>query len=92
MPRVDALITPSVMRWARESAKLSVEEAASKIGRPIEDMTAWEEGTSRPTIPQARKTSEVYKRPFAVFYLPEPPKDFDTLRDFRSLPIDVPSE
>ncbi len=92
MARVEALITPSVIRWARERAGLSIDQAAKKIGRPKEDIIAWETGTSLPSIPQARKASEVYKRPLAVFYLPKPPKDFDTLRDFRSLPVDYPPE
>ena len=87
MARIEALITPSLMRWAREKARLSIEQASKKIKRPKEEIEAWEAGTSRPTIPQARKASEVYKRPLAVFYLPEPPKEFDTLRDFRILPV-----
>lgn len=88
MAKVEALITPSLMHWARGKARLTTEQASKKIGRPKEEIEAWEDGILRPTIPQARKASEVYKRPLAVFYLPEPPKDFDTLRDFRSLPVD----
>lgn len=88
MAKVEALITPSLMHWAREKARLTTEQASKKIGRPKEEIKAWEDGILKPTIPQARKASEVYKRPLAVFYLPEPPKDFDTLRDFRSLPVD----
>jgi Zn-dependent peptidase ImmA (M78 family) len=80
------------MRWARERAGLNIEEAAAKIGRPKGDVEGWENGTSRPTIPQARRASEVYRRPLAVFYLPEPPKEFTTLRDFRSLPDSQPRE
>ncbi len=90
MSRIEALVTPSVMRWARECVGLSVERAAEKIGRPIGDVVAWEIGTLRPSIPQARKASEIYRRPLAVFYLPEPPAEFDTLRDFRSLSADTP--
>jgi Zn-dependent peptidase ImmA (M78 family) len=63
-----------------------VDEAAHKLGRPLEEISKWETGELRPTIPQARKASEVYRRPLAVFYLPEPPHDFETLRDFRTLP------
>ena len=84
--RSKALITPEVLKWARERAKLSLEEAAEKIKRPAEEIASWEDGSQMPSIAQARRASKVYKRPFAAFYLPEPPKDFDTLRDFRSLP------
>ncbi len=86
MPRVKANITPRVMEWARESCGYSIEDAASKIGRSAEEISAWEIGELQPTIPQARRASEVYKRPLAVFFLPEPPADFHTLRDFRRLP------
>lgn len=86
MARVEALITPSVMRWAREHSGLSIEEAARKNVRSVEDIKAWEDGSLLPSIAQARKAAKVYKRPLAIFYLPEPPKDFETLRDFRSLP------
>jgi Zn-dependent peptidase ImmA (M78 family) len=74
------------MRWARENAKLDVATAASRIGRAEEEIRQWESGEKKPTFAQARKASEVYHRSLAVFYLPEPPKTFDTLRDFRHLP------
>jgi len=87
-----ALVTPSVMRWARERARLDVETAANKIKRPEKDIVAWEDGSLQPTMAQARKASEVYKRSLAVFYLPEPPEDFATLQDFRTLPETVSHE
>jgi hypothetical protein len=37
----------------------------------------------QPTIKQLRKASKVFKRPLAVLLLPEPPQDFQALRDFR---------
>ena len=85
-------ITPEVAKWARESAGFTEEEAARKIGRPPDEIAAWESGELRPSMSQIRKASEVYKRPLAVFFLPEPPLDFATLRDFRRLPADVPTE
>jgi len=88
MSRVEALVTPSVIRWARETSGLSTEKAAKKLSRPVEDVEAWESGLKRPSIAQARKASEIYRRALAVFYLPEPPKDYETLRDFRCLPDD----
>ena len=86
MSRIEALITPSVIQWAREQSKLSIDEAARKIRRSAEEIRGWENGSLRPSISQARKAAEVYRRPLAAFYLPEPPSEFETLRDFRSLP------
>jgi Zn-dependent peptidase ImmA (M78 family)/transcriptional regulator with XRE-family HTH domain len=85
-------ITPKVVAWARISAGLSKEEAAARIGRPEEEIAAWESGERKPSMAQVRKACEVYKRPLAAFFLPEPPQDFSILRDFRRLPADMPRE
>jgi Zn-dependent peptidase ImmA (M78 family) len=56
-----------------------------KIGLPDGRVAEWESGKRRPTVAELRKAASVYKRSLGVFYLDEPPKDFDTLRDFRRL-------
>ena len=78
-----AFITAKVFKWARESAKMAEEIAASKIAVPIEKLREWEEGESFPTIRQAQKLAKAYKRPFALFFLPDIPNDFQPLQDFR---------
>lgn len=82
---IRALVKPSLLRWARESAALTEQQAADAVGSSIERLREWEAGTARPTIAQLRTLAEKYKRPLSVFYLPEPPKDFQALRDFRRL-------
>lgn len=82
---IPAQVKPSVLQWARRTIDLTEVAAARKIGVNEERLTAWESGDEPPTIAQLRKASEVYKRPLAVFFLAEPPADFDTLRDFRRL-------
>jgi Zn-dependent peptidase ImmA (M78 family) len=83
MPRTAANPTPAVLAWARTSSGLSLEEAAKKIGVHPERLMEWEVGTARPTFAQLRNAGTVYKRPIAAFYLREPPKNFDAMRDFR---------
>lgn len=78
-----AYITPKVLKWARESAKMSLEQAALKVNKSAEQLSAWEEGEELPTIKQAEKLAKSYKRPFALFFLPEIPNDFQPLQDFR---------
>lgn len=78
-----AYITPNVLRWARESARMSEEIAASKVAVPVEKLNEWENGTSFPTIRQAQTLAKAYKRPFALFFLPEIPRDFQPLQDYR---------
>src|SRR5579875_558427 len=82
----EALVKPDLLVWARDTLGLSIEEAAGKTGVAAERISAWESGAERPTIAQLRKLAAVYKRPLAVFYLPQPPKDFRALSDFRRLP------
>jgi Zn-dependent peptidase ImmA (M78 family)/transcriptional regulator with XRE-family HTH domain len=87
MPRsITALVKPSLLVWARERAGFTIEEAAAKADIGPEVLVAWEGGQSKPTIPQLRKLGEIYKRPLAVFFLAEPPKDFDAQREFCRLP------
>jgi Zn-dependent peptidase ImmA (M78 family)/transcriptional regulator with XRE-family HTH domain len=65
---------------------LRLEEAATKAAVEVELLAQWERGDDKPSIPQLRKLGEAYKRPLAVFFLAEPPLDFDPQREFRRLP------
>lgn len=76
-------ITPNVLKWARESARMSEETAAAKVSVSIDKLKEWEGGESQPTIRQAQTLAKAYKRPFALFFLPEIPRDFQPLQDFR---------
>jgi Zn-dependent peptidase ImmA (M78 family)/DNA-binding XRE family transcriptional regulator len=78
-----AFITPNILTWARESAKMSEETAAGKVAVNVDKLKEWESGTSQPTIKQAQVLAKAYKRPFALFFLPEIPRDFQPLQDFR---------
>ena len=89
--RVPALVKAQLIRWARTSAGMDVAQAARKARISQEKLQAWETEKDRPTIIQLRKLGEIYKRPLAVFYLAEPPRDFqvESIRDFRRLPDSV---
>jgi len=78
-----AFITPIVLKWARESARMSEETAAAKVSVSVGKLIEWEDGTSQPTIRQAQTLAKAYKRPFALFFLSEIPRDFQPLQDFR---------
>jgi Zn-dependent peptidase ImmA (M78 family)/transcriptional regulator with XRE-family HTH domain len=86
MRSIPAFIQPSLLIWARESAGLGVDQAAQRSHVKPERLASWERGEFRPTIAQLRKLGEIYKRPIAVFFLPEPPKGFDAQHEFRRLP------
>lgn len=78
-----AYITPKVLKWARESAKMSLEAAASKVSKSPEVLKSWENGEAQPTIKQAQDLVKAYKRPFALLFLPDIPRDFQPLQNFR---------
>ncbi len=78
-----AFITPNVLKWARESARITEEKAAAKVYVTSDKIKEWETGISQPTISQAKILAKAYKRPFALFFLPEIPRDFQPLQDFR---------
>lgn len=78
-----AYITPKVLKWARESAKITLEVAASKVSIKADRLNEWEEGSSQPTIRQAETLAKAYRRPFSLFFLPDIPNDFMPLNDFR---------
>jgi Zn-dependent peptidase ImmA (M78 family)/transcriptional regulator with XRE-family HTH domain len=87
MPRsIPALVKPALLVWVRERSGLGVEAAAAKLQLDAGVLRDWESGSERPSIAQVRKLGEIYKRPLAVFFLQEPPKDFDAQREFRRLP------
>ncbi len=78
-----AFVTPNVLKWARESARMTEQIAAAKVSVTAEKLREWEEGVSQPTIRQAQTLAKAYRRPFAIFFLPDIPRDFQPLQDFR---------
>lgn len=81
-----ALITPEVLLWARNRINMPLDAAAKKLGVEPERLAAWERGEDFPSISKAKDIARIYRRPLAVFYLPEPPEAIDMLHDFRRLP------
>lgn len=84
-----AIVEPALLTWARESAHFAIAQVAKKAQVKPQQLESWEAGSDRPTVKQLRKLAKVYKRSFAVFYLPEPPTDFKPLKDFRRFPGDI---
>src|SRR3546814_6821871 len=72
MPR----IKPSILKWARESAGLSLEEAAPKVGindargqSGAERLLALETAEGDVSRPVLLKMAKVYRRPLVSFYM-----------------------
>ncbi|WP_085026294.1 XRE family transcriptional regulator [Ensifer aridi] len=91
MPKVN----PSILRWARETAGLTLEDAAEKVGlgeaRGVagsDRLAMLEAGDSEPTRPMLLKMAAQYRRPLLTFYLAEPPAVAARGEDFRTLPAE----
>ncbi len=84
--RVEALIRPELLIWARKTAGFENAQVAKKLQVRPDRLEGWERGDARPTMVQLRRLARIYKRPLGVFYLPEPPPDVGPLHDFRRLP------
>lgn len=90
MPResLEAIIEPRVLIWARESMGINIDEVAKRLKVNEDTLNKWELGQKKPTLIQLEKLAKIYKRPFAAFFLPEPPKESPLPKDFRTLPSD----
>lgn len=80
-------VQPSLLKWARETQGLSIREVAQSMKRDPAEIEAWESGESAPTYVQLETLAyKIYKRPVAVFFLPQPPPEPDPEHEFRTLP------
>ncbi len=82
-------VNPRVLSWARERAGLSVEDVAARLKKDPSLVEAWERGDEgqSPTYVQLEKLSyELYNRPVAVFFFPEPPEEPEAKGEFRLIP------
>ena len=64
---------------------MTIEFAAEKAHVKREQLSSWELGSERPSLPQLRKLAKLYRRPLATFYLEAPPTRFEAMHDFRRL-------
>ena len=89
MPRVNH----EILRWARETAGLTLEEATKKLDlneargvSAVDRLVALETGETEPTRPMIVKMAKQYRRPLLVFYMSAPPKKGNRGQDFRTFP------
>jgi Zn-dependent peptidase ImmA (M78 family) len=80
-------VNPDLLVWARETAGLSLEETAQRMNKSVEIIELWEKGDGAPTYIQLEKLAyQIYKRPLALFFFPEPPQEETPNQSFRTLP------
>jgi len=80
-------VNHEILRWARESLNYGLEDVADRIKKSVETIESWEKGKESPTYVQLETLAyQIYKRPIAVFFFPEPPKEDTPTKSFRTLP------
>jgi Zn-dependent peptidase ImmA (M78 family)/DNA-binding transcriptional regulator YiaG len=80
-------VNPDILKWARQTAGMQLSEVAHKMGKDVETISLWERGESTPTYIQLEKLAyKIYKRPIALFFFPEPPKEETPGQAFRTIP------
>ena len=89
MPSVNS----DILRWARETAGLTLEDAAAKLnigearGVPGPDrLAAYEAGEQEPSRPLLLRMATQYRRSLLTFYMSAAPRLGERGEDFRTLP------
>jgi Zn-dependent peptidase ImmA (M78 family) len=92
-------LNPQILKWARDTAGLSVDEAAHALGfkdargrTAAERLQAMEAGEEEPSRSVLLNMTRTYHRSLLVFYLSEPPRIGDRGEDFRRAPGVKPPE
>ena len=87
-------VNPEILVWARVTAGLTLQGAATKIGirdaygmAAVDRLAALERGENEPSRPVLIKMAQHYRRPLLAFYLAEPPPRGDRGADFRRLSV-----
>ena len=81
-----ALVNPTVLTWARQESGYPPEPVAKRLNVKPERLLAWERGELKPTVRQAQDLAKFYRRPFGVFFLPQPPALPPLAAEYRRLP------
>lgn len=85
-------VKPELLVWARETAGLTLEDAAERVGvgatktaTAAERLSAMESGRKEPSRTVLLEMARVYHRPLVAFYLSRPPAKGKRGVDFRTL-------
>ncbi len=71
----------SLLRWARERSRLSLEDLSSRFPH----LPAWERGEVEPTLKQLEKFAQATHTPIGYLFLATPPEESMPIPDYRTL-------
>ena len=82
--RMQLILQPGVLTWARERAGFSVDALAEKLQVKRERVQEWEH-SGEISVAQASRLSHATHTPEGFLYLSEPPEDRLPITDFRTV-------
>ena len=88
MPRKSLTIEvkPEILKWVVSSAGWKEEDISKKLKVNQNIFSSWLKGEANPTLKQLEDLVKIVKRPLAVFFLSEAPKEKPLPKDYRMLP------
>ncbi len=88
MPRktLSIEVKPEILKWVIDSAGWKEEDISKKLKVSQNVFDSWLKGEVNPTLKQLEDLAKIVKRPLAVFFLPEAPKEKPLPKDYRMLP------
>lgn len=81
-------INPKMLEWARLISNISIDDAGKRVGA-IDKIIAWEKGADFPTYAQLKSLCQLYRKPVAICFFPEPPQIPNLQASCRTLPAEV---
>lgn len=85
-------VNPNILIWARETAGLTLQEAATKINVVEHSLEKIEKGEKAPSHSMLLRMAKKYRRPLLTFYLENIPIESDYGADFRGLSEQITPE
>lgn len=88
MPRktLSIKVNPEILKWVIDSAGWKEKDISKKLKVSQNVFDGWLKGELNPTLKQLEDLAKIVKRPLAVFFLPEAPKEKPLPKDYRMLP------
>ena len=75
-------VNGDVLRWARlQCGNLQLKSIENKINKILD----WENAKDYPTYPQLEELANIYRKPIAIFFFPQPPAGVEFKAEFRTI-------
>lgn len=79
-------VNKDLLKWARQSINISIEQAAFSLKIDIEELNDIENGKKPISYSNLEKMAKLYGRPLAIFFFSRIPEEPTPVKEFRSLP------